>query len=50
MNGNNEIVNTKENYDYNKMQADLQKLKNKYPFLQLENIGESVQKKKNCSC
>ena len=46
MNGNNEIVNTKENYDYNKMQADLQKLKNKYPFLQLENIGESVQKRK----
>ena len=45
MNGNNTIVSTNENYNYEKMQRDLRNLKAKYPFLQLENIGESVQKR-----
>ena len=42
--GNNvQIVNTKEPYTYERLQEDLKKLKDKYSFLQIETIGESVQ-------
>ena len=41
----NTIVYTKEPYSYSKMQNDLRNLKARYPFLQIENIGESVQKR-----
>ena len=42
--GNNvQIVNTKESYTYERLQEDLKKLKDKYSFLQIETIGESVQ-------
>lgn len=44
MNGTN-IVNTNESYNYAKLQNDIKQLKAKYPFLQIENIGESVQKR-----
>ena len=44
--GNNvQIVNTKEPYTYEHLQEDLKKLKDKYSFLQIETIGESVQKR-----
>ena len=44
--GNNvQIVNTKEPYTYERLQDDLKKLKDKYSFLQIETIGESVQKR-----
>ena len=44
--GNNvQIVNTKEPYTYERLQEDLKKLKDKYSFLQIETIGESVQKR-----
>ncbi len=42
---NSEIVKTNENYTYNKMKRDITALKAKYPFLQIENIGESVNKR-----
>ena len=46
MNVNNTvIVNTNENYNYEKMQRNIRELKTKYPFLEIENIGESVQKR-----
>lgn len=46
MNENEEkIINTEEKYSYEQMQKDLEKLKSKYAFLQIENIGESVRKK-----
>ena len=44
--GNNvQIVNTKEPYTYERLQDDLKKLKDKYSFLQIETIGESIQKR-----
>ena len=44
--GNTEqIINTKEPYTYERLQDDLKKLKDKYSFLQIETIGESVQKR-----
>ncbi len=43
---NDTIVNTNENYNYDKLQQDIRELKAKYPFLQIENIGESVRKRK----
>ena len=44
--GNNvQIVNTKEPYTYERLQEDLKKLKDKYSFLQIETIGESIQKR-----
>lgn len=45
MNNNTNIVNTNEKYDYNKLQLNLRDLKFKYPFLQIEKIGESVRGK-----
>lgn len=45
METNKQIVNTKEAYNYTKLQEDIKKLKNRYPFLQVETIGESVQKR-----
>lgn len=42
---NYQIVNTKEPYSYTRLQEDIKKLKSKYPFLQVETIGESVQKR-----
>ena len=42
---NNKIVNTKDPYNYSKLREDIKKLKGKYPFLQVETIGESVQKR-----
>ena len=42
---NSKIVKTNENYTYNKMKRDITALKAKYPFLQIENIGESVNKR-----
>lgn len=46
---NDTIVNTNENYSYNKLQEDIKKLKLRYPFIQIDNIGESVQKR-NIQC
>ena len=45
METNKQIVNTKEAYNYTKLQEDIKKLKNRYPFLHVETIGESVQKR-----
>lgn len=45
MNNDTSIVNTNEKYDYNELQMDLRDLKFKYPFLQIETIGESVRGK-----
>lgn len=42
---NKQIVNTKEVYSYEKMQNDIRNLKARYPFIQIENIGESVIKR-----
>lgn len=42
----NRIVNTNEKYDYAKLQQDIKELKNKYPFLQIEKIGDSIQKRR----
>lgn len=42
---NEQIVNTKEPYNYLRLQSDLKKLKEKYSFLEIETIGNSVQKK-----
>ena len=39
---NNVIVNTNENYSYTKLQEDIRRLKLRYPFIQIENIGQSV--------
>ena len=36
------IVNTNEEYTYNKLQTDIRDLKARYPFLQIETIGRSV--------
>lgn len=45
MNKITNIVNTNEVYSYEVMQSNLRDLKARYSFLQIENIGESVQKK-----
>ena len=42
---NKTVINTKSPYTYERLQEDLKTLKNKYSFLQIEKIGESVQKR-----
>lgn len=42
MENTTDIVNTNEKYTYDKLQTDIRELKARYPFLQIETIGESV--------
>ena len=42
---NKTVINTKSPYIYERLQEDLKTLKDKYSFLQIEKIGESVQKR-----
>lgn len=39
------IIKTNENYNYNRLQTDIRRLKQRYSFLQIETIGQSVQKR-----